>query len=56
MVVHLLCVCVSNIRKLVQLAALILVGGFELLVLHPEPLLLQHDFLVQTRTDSTASR
>lgn len=37
-----------NVRELVQLAALLLVGGFELLVFDPEPLLLQHDLLVQT--------
>ena len=40
-------VCVY-VRELVQLAALLLVGGLELLVLHPQPLLLQHDLLVQT--------
>lgn len=39
---------VLNLRELVQLAALLLVGGPELLVLHSEPLLLQHDLLVQT--------
>ena len=39
------CACVS--RELVQLAALLLVGGLEFLVLHPEPLLLQHDLLVE---------
>lgn len=34
-----------------QLAALLLVGGFELLVFHPQPLLLQHELLVQTGTE-----
>lgn len=37
------------LRELVQLAALLLVGGLQLVVLHPEPLLLQHDLLVETR-------
>lgn len=35
-------------RELVQLATLLLVGGLELLVFHPQTLLLQHDLLVQT--------
>lgn len=35
-----------------QLAALLLVGGFEFLMLHSEPLLLQHDLLVQTGRDN----
>lgn len=30
-----------------QLATLFLVDCFELLMLHPEPLLLQHDLLVE---------
>lgn len=42
-----------NLRELVQLAALLLVGGSELLVLHSEPLLLQHDLLVQTGGNRT---
>lgn len=42
-----------DLRELVQLAALLLVGGFELLVFHPEPLLLQHDLLVQTGRGAT---
>jgi len=41
------CLCVCVVRQLVQLAALLLVGGLELLVLGPQPLLLQHDLLVQ---------
>lgn len=38
-----------------QLAALLLVGGLEFLMLHSEPLLLQHDLLVQTGKEDTAS-
>ena len=37
----------GDVRELVELAALLLVGGLELLVLQPESLLLQHDLLVQ---------
>lgn len=36
------------LRELLQLAALLLVSSFELLMLHSQPLLLQHDLLVQT--------
>ena len=36
------------VRELMKLAALVLVGGFEFLVLHPQTLLFQHDLLVQT--------
>lgn len=36
------------LRELLQLAALLLVDSLELLMLHPLPLLLQHDLLVQT--------
>ena len=36
------------LRELVQLTALLLVGGLEFLVLHPETFLLQHDLLVET--------
>lgn len=36
------------LRELFQLAALFLVSSLELLMLHSEPLLLQHDLLVQT--------
>ncbi len=44
------------LRELLQLAALLLVGSLELLVLHPQPLLLQHDLLVQTtQMSGTAS-
>ena len=38
-----------------QLAALLLVGGFEFLMLHFEPLLLQHDLLVQSEGHKTQS-
>lgn len=36
------------LRELLQLAALLLVSSLQLLMLHPQPLLLQHDPLVQT--------
>lgn len=37
---------VETLRELLQLAALLLVDSLELLVLHPQPFLLQHDLLV----------
>ena len=49
------CVCAWDIRQLMQLAALLLVSGLEFLMLHSEPLLLQHDLLVQTGRKDTAS-
>lgn len=52
---HNMYVCVWDIRQLMQLAALLLVGGLEFLMLHSEPLLLQHDLLVQTGREDTAS-
>lgn len=44
-----------DVRELVQFAALFLVDGFELLMLHPQPLLLQHDLLVEAVTASRGS-
>ncbi len=38
---------VEPLRELLQLAALLLVSSLELFMLHPQPLLLQHDLLVQ---------
>lgn len=43
------------LREFLQLAALLLVQRFELLVLHPQPLLFQHDLLVQTAHISWAA-
>lgn len=40
------------LRELLQLAALLLVGGLELLVLHLQPLVLQDDLLVQAAQTS----
>lgn len=46
---------VEALRELLQLAALLLVSGFELLMFHFQPLLLQHDLLVQTAQISAAA-
>ena len=46
---------IEALRELLQLAALLLVDGLQLLVLHPQPLLLQHDLLVQAAHRSVSS-